>query len=177
MTELYSSSIQFIPLREVDLKRINELSNNPDISVHFETIPPVSMESTYAFWHFVQNGLVSLWGIHYNEQIIGGAGFYANPQGTRLSHVATFFLYLDPDFWGKGIGVSAMKFLETEIQNRGYLRMECMVAECNPRAIRLYQKMGFLHEGVKKQCYLIDNTYVDLIIMGKVLAEIQNNSP
>jgi putative acetyltransferase len=160
--------VQFIPLTETDLPRINELSNIPKIAEHFESIPPVSMEATKALWSYIQGGIMSLWGIHADGRIIGGAGFYAQPPGTRISHSATFFLYIEPAYWGRGIGTEAIRFLENEVRNRGYLRMECMVAATNPGAIRLYQRLGYETEGVKKQAFQIDDMYKDLIIMGKV---------
>jgi len=113
---------------------------------------------------------MSLWGIHTNGRIIGGAGFYAQPKGTRLSHAATFFLYIEPSFWGRGIGTRAIQFLEKEAGSRGYLRMECMVAATNPGAIRLYERLGYEKEGVKKQAFRLDNSYEDLVLMGKVFS-------
>jgi RimJ/RimL family protein N-acetyltransferase len=165
-----SPTIQFCPLQESELARINELSNMPEIAEYFETIPPVSMEVTQTLWNYIQSGIVSLWGIHEKDQMIGGAGFYAQPPGTRLSHIATFFLYLEPAFWGKGIGRKAIQFLEDEVQKRGYIRMECMVADRNTRAIRLYERLGYGKEGIKKQAFFIDGEYTDLIIMGKVFS-------
>lgn len=163
-----SAPVQYLPIRENELARINELSNIPEIAEHFETMPPVSMEITKAMWSYIQGGIMSLWGIHCNGRIIGGAGFYAQPPGTRLSHAATFFLYIEPAYQGKGIGTNAIRFLESEAKNRGYLRMECMVAETNPRAIRLYQRLGYEKEGIKKQAFRLNNTFKDLIILGKV---------
>ena len=111
---------------------------------------------------------MSLWGIHADGRIIGSAGFYAQPPGTRISHSATFFLSIEPAYWGRGIGTEAIRFLETEAKNRGFLRMECMVAATNPEAIRVYRRLGYETEGVKKQAFWIDDTYKDLIMMGKV---------
>jgi len=166
--ESLSLPVQFLPLQETDLPRINELSNIPEIAQHFETIPPVPMETTNALWSYIQSGIMSLWVIHAEDRIIGGAGFYAQPPGTRLSHAATFFLYLEPPFQGQGIGTRALRFLETEARSRGYLRMECMVAATNPGAIRLYQRLGYEKEGVKKQAFRLNNSYEDLVLMGKV---------
>jgi RimJ/RimL family protein N-acetyltransferase len=162
--------VQFIPIQESDLPRINELSNMPGIAEHFETIPPVSMKTTTIMWSYMQLGIISLWGIHAAGRIIGGAGFYITPPGTRLSHIATFFLYVEPAYWGKGIGTEAIRFLENEVKKRGYHRMECMVADTNPRAIKLYLQLGYEKEGVKKQAFRINDTYKDLVIMGKVLS-------
>jgi putative acetyltransferase len=165
-----SLPVQFIPLQETDLPRINELSNMPEIAEHFETIPPIPLETTNALWSYIQAGIMSLWGIHADGRIIGSAGFYAQPPGTRLSHAATFFLYIEPSFQGKGIGTRALRFLETEARSRGYLRMECMVAATNPGAIRMYQRLGYEKEGVKKQAFRLENSCEDLILMGKVFS-------
>lgn len=131
------------------------------------------MEATNALWSYIQGGIVSLWGIHTGGKIIGGAGFYAPPPGTRLSHAATFFLYIEPAYQHRGIGTEAIRFLETEARERGYLRMECMVAATNPDAVRLYERLGYETEGVKKQAFRIGEAYKDLIIMGRVFSADQ----
>lgn len=162
-------TVQLAPIQESELRRINELLNIPEIAAHFETIPPVSMDSTLVIWHYIQSGIVFLWGVHAEGRIVGGAGFYIQAPGTRLSHCATFFLYLEPVFQGRGIGRDIMQFLEDEAERRHLRRMECMVTETNLRAIRLYQQAGYVLEGVKKQAFLIDGQYQDLILMGKIL--------
>ena len=164
-----SPPVRFLPVREEDLPRINELSNLPEIAEHFESIPPVTMETTRAMWSYIEAGIVSLWTIRAGEWIVGGAGFYAQPPGTRLSHTATFFLYLEPAYQGKGIGTRAIRFLESEAQARRYHRIECMVADTNPGAIRLYERLGYAREGTKKEAFLLGDTYRDLHIMGKIL--------
>ncbi|KQC03131.1 MAG: hypothetical protein APR53_01635 [Methanoculleus sp. SDB] len=163
-----SPPVRFAPIEESELVRINELSNIPEIAENFETIPPVSMETTLALWNYIQSGIVSLWGIHLDDRIIGGVGFYAQPAGTRLSHCATFFLYVEPAYWGKGIGEKSIIFLEKEVQDRGYVRMECLVSGRNRRAVRLYEKLRYQQEGIKKQAFYVDGEYADLIIMGKI---------
>ena len=123
----------------------------PEIADNFETIPPISMETTRAMWNYIQSGIVSLWGIHSNTRIVGRAGFYVQPPGTKISHVATFFLYLEPAFWGKGIGKEAILFLEKEAKCRWYIKMECLVTSVNQRGIQLYERLGYLQEKIKKE--------------------------
>ncbi|WP_319379407.1 hypothetical protein [uncultured Methanocorpusculum sp.] len=96
MAESISAQVRFCPVQESELGRINELCNIPEIAEHFESIPPVSMEATMALWSYIQSGIVSLWCMHYKDRIIGGAGLYSQPPGTRLSHSATFFLFIEP---------------------------------------------------------------------------------
>jgi len=164
--------VRFLPVREADLPRINELSNMPEIAEHFESIPPVTMETTRAMWSYIGAGIVTLWAIHAGERIIGGAGFYAQPPGTRLSHAATFFLYLEPAYQGMGIGTEAIQFIESEVRGRRYHRIECMVADTNPRALHLYERLGYQVEGTKKDAFLLGETYHNLHIMGKILTSV-----
>ncbi len=165
-----SPVIQYLPIQESELQRLNEISNMPDISGIFETLPPIPMEATELLYRQIVNGIVSLWGIHLDEQMIGGAGFFVYPPGTRLSHTATFFIFLEPDYWGQGIGRRSIEFLEDIVRTRGYYRMECMVVIHNTKAIRLYELMGFNREGIKQKAYLYDGEFTDLLIMGKILA-------
>jgi putative acetyltransferase len=113
--------------------------------------------------------MMAFWTIHRNRRIIGGAGFYSQPPGTRLSHAAMFFLYVEPAFQGRGIGTLAIRFLENEVKKRGFRRMECMVAGSNPRALSLYERLGYEKEGEKKQAFRIGDSYENLVIMGKIL--------
>ena len=39
----------------------------------------------------------------------------------------------------------------------------------NLNAIKLYEKVGFIKEGVKKNSLLVDGNYVDEYYMGKIL--------
>ncbi len=162
--------VVFLPLGEDDLPRVNELANLPEIAEHFETIPPVTMEATRTLWSYVQGGIASIWGIRLGGRIVGVAGFYGPPAGTRVSHSATFFLYVEPACWGRGIGSEAIRFLEDEARARGYRRLECMVTGTNPRAERLYRRLGYEREGVKRQAFAIDGRFEDLILMGKVFS-------
>lgn len=165
-----SQPARFLPVTAEDLARLNELANLPGIVEHFESIPPVPMASTQAFWGHVQQGLVSLWTVRTGDRVVGGAGFYVQAPGTRLSHAATFFLYLDPAVWGRGIGTATLRFIEAEVRARGFRRLDCMVAATNPGAIRLYRKEGFEVEGTRREAFCLDGRYEDLVMMGKVIA-------
>jgi diamine N-acetyltransferase len=47
------------------------------------------------------------------------------------------------------------------------------VYQNNPRAIRSYQKAGFLHEGTKRQAAYKDGRYIDVLIMSVLRSEWQ----
>ncbi|MBC7123627.1 MAG: GNAT family N-acetyltransferase, partial [Pseudothermotoga sp.] len=50
-------------------------------------------------------------------------------------------------------------------------KIQLEVMANNERAIRLYEKFGFEIEGRKKKAILLDDEYVDLLVMGKWLGD------
>lgn len=54
---------------------------------------------------------------------------------------------IDPDKWGYGLGCSLLNFMIERLSNDGYRSICLWVVEQNERAIRLYQRNGFVSEG------------------------------
>jgi RimJ/RimL family protein N-acetyltransferase len=71
------------------------------------------------------------------------------------------------DYWGKGYGTDAMEvilcyaFLELNLR-----RVSLDTFEYNPRAIRSYEKTGFIHEGQARKFLLREGHRWDLLFMG-----------
>ena len=71
------------------------------------------------------------------------------------------------DFWGRGYGTDVMKvilrYAFTEVNLR---RVTLSVFEYNPRAVRSYEKAGFVHEGRMRQFLNREGKRWDLLFMG-----------
>lgn len=71
------------------------------------------------------------------------------------------------DFWGRGYGTDVMKvilrYAFTEINLR---RVTLSVFEYNPRAVRSYEKAGFVHEGRMRQFLNREGKRWDMLFMG-----------
>ncbi len=71
------------------------------------------------------------------------------------------------EYWGKGYGSEAMnlmlRYVFTELNLR---RVSLIVFEYNPRAIRSYEKAGFVHEGRVRGAMLRDGQRWDFLWMG-----------
>ena len=52
-------------------------------------------------------------------------------------------------------------------------RIELEVYEFNPRAIHVYEKLGFVREGIKRQVLLWEGQYHDAILMSVLAHEYQ----
>ena len=75
-------------------------------------------------------------------------------------------------YWGKGFGTDAMQimlryaFCELNLRSVGLI-----VFEYNPRAIRSYEKIGFVHEGRIRGAILREGKRWDFLYMGLLREE------
>ncbi len=90
------------------------------------------------------------------------------PQHYRNKHIVYLGgLAIDPEQSGKGYGLLMMEEIKTYAKQNGFLRIELTVATSNEKAIQLYLKAGFHHEGVlKKYTYLKSkDQFIDEAVM------------
>lgn len=66
-------------------------------------------------------------------------------------------------YWGKGVGILGIKFIEDTCKDLGIKRIELGVFEYNIRAHRLYKKLGYMEFGIISDfvCYK-GNWYSDI---------------
>jgi putative acetyltransferase len=70
-------------------------------------------------------------------------------QAHRCAHVATLGSFaMHPAFRGRGYGARAIEEIASVARSRGARRLELLVETDNPRAIRFYEKHGFVREGI-----------------------------
>lgn len=62
--------------------------------------------------------------------------------GTNRAYIHSF--RVRPAFRSRGIGSALMAHIETDLQRRGFQEVTLNVAEDNPGALRLYQRLGYL---------------------------------
>lgn len=67
-----------------------------------------------------------------------------------------------PRAFGRGLGTEATQLiLAHAFETVGVNRIELEVYDFNPRARRVYEKAGFVHEGTKRQALYWDGAWVD----------------
>jgi RimJ/RimL family protein N-acetyltransferase len=66
---------------------------------------------------------------------------------------------------GRGIGLRLLNAAIKDAFHRGLVRVELEVRADNVRAIALYEKIGFVREGVVRNAFSIDGQYFDAIAM------------
>lgn len=105
-------------------------------------------------------------------QHIGNCGLHGIVWRVREAEVGIFIG--EKDYWNQGYGSEAMRLIlkhgfETLNLNRIFLR----VYANNPRAIRSYEKVGFVHEGIMRQSAFKDGKYIDVVFMSILRSEWQ----
>ncbi len=104
---------------------------------------------------------------------IGNCGFFEIDKISRSGEVG--IMIGEKEYWNQGFGTEAMKLLlkhgfETLNLNRVLLR----VYSNNPRAIRCYEKAGYVHEGSMRQAVYQHGQYVDMLFMSVLREEWKN---
>ena len=80
---------------------------------------------------------------------------------------------IHPNFTGKGFGHSAyLEFLPVLFKEYNLHKISLEVLETNKRALNLYNKIGFVYEGMKRNEVLKKGVYVGSIIMSILHNEI-----
>jgi RimJ/RimL family protein N-acetyltransferase len=87
------------------------------------------------------------------------------------AHCGTLGMGLLPDYRGKGLGRRLMQATLDAAHTEGFVRVELTAHADNLRAIALYEKLGFVHEGVRRDSICIDGRFVDSVVMARIDAE------
>jgi RimJ/RimL family protein N-acetyltransferase len=103
-------------------------------------------------------------------QLIGNCGLFGFEWKNRLAELGIFIG--EKAYWNHGYGAEAMRLLlrhgfDTLNLNRIWLRVFCT----NQRAIRCYEKVGFVHEGCYRQAEFRNGEYIDVLIMSVLRSE------
>lgn len=78
----------------------------------------------------------------------------------------------DRDYWGKGYGTDAMRILlRYAFEELNLHHLSLSVFEYNSRAIRSYEKVGFVSEGCIRKCLMRDGRRFDMFFMGILSTE------
>jgi RimJ/RimL family protein N-acetyltransferase len=91
----------------------------------------------------------------------GGNGGYKNTLDLGIT--------VNRDWRNQGVGTAVMQYLVDWCRaNPVVHKLELWVFPDNPRAIRVYEKVGFQQEGYRRSCFLKQGQYLDLLLMGIV---------
>jgi diamine N-acetyltransferase len=108
-------------------------------------------------------------------KLIGNCGFFSIK---AISRSAEFGIMIgERSYWNKGYGTEAVELLlKHGFSSLNLHRIYLRVFETNLRAVRAYEKAGFIHEGRHREAHYYDGTYVDVIQMSVLRSEWDNRN-
>lgn len=95
--------------------------------------------------------------------------FAIGGQARKNKHSAYIVIGILSAYQGKGIGTALFQTLEHWALNNKLHRLELTVITENIAAVRLYEKVGYRKEGVKRNSLYANGKFVDEYYMGKIL--------
>jgi RimJ/RimL family protein N-acetyltransferase len=173
---IYGNGLRLRAIEKEDLVKFTEWLNDPEVRSGLLIYSPLSMVQEERWFSGVlerpseEQPLVIE--VHKDDgwTIIGNIGLHNFDWRCRTAEVGIFIG--DKSYWNQGFGTKAMRLmLQYGFDTLNLNRIGLDVYENNPRAIRSYEKAGFVHEGRKRQAMYRDGKYLDVHVMSVLRAE------
>ena len=160
--------ITFRPEERIDLEGIWALySSLSDESK--KSLPPFDRElierwsenlHQYTFPPILATVMTSMNG----ERIIGRAVLTHNDRPS-VRHRAEFGIAVHDDYQNQGIGTELTKFMLDIAERHGLVKVTLEVFSENNKAIHVYEKCGFIKEGLLTNHYFFRERFYDIVLM------------
>ena len=172
------ADVTLTPLEAADLDLVHGWQNDPgirDLTMGFRF--PLGREAV-AGWIAGLSGNTAraVYAIRHAGQAVGMVQLYDIAPVHRRAALGLFVA--DPGFRGRGIGhVAACLILDFAFSGLDLRRVDLGVLAGNGAAIRLYETLGFVREGVKRADYFADGAVWDTVMYGLLRAEFRRPPP
>lgn len=105
-------------------------------------------------------------------ETIGVISLKSQPSVFAHNRTHEFGIAIARQYRGKGYGPEAISWLlDWSFLSAGLHRVELTVFECNERARKAYEKLGFVTEGRRRHCLWKEGRWWDAILMGMLSDE------
>ncbi len=104
-------------------------------------------------------------GGYINENLVT-IGSITSSSKKRLKHKADIGISVLKDYWNIGIGSRMMEYLISLCKEKNFKKIDLLVYENNEKAIKLYEKFGFIKEGLLSRDVLIEGNFYSSYHMG-----------
>jgi len=119
---------------------------------------------------FLKNSRSTIFIAEKDEKLVG----YLQATGRaprRVRHVVSINTAILQVYTGQGLGGKLFDALEDWARQSGIIRLDLSVMLNNIPAQKLYQKLGFVREGIKRGSMFVDGEYIDEYYMCKWLKD------
>lgn len=145
--------------------------NDPEVLVWFGPLTPMNMEDEIAWYERMrQDQSVVNFAIELDGRYVGGCGLINIDAQHRRAEIGIFVG--DKTIWGKGVGSEAMRLVLG--YGFDYLNLHRIYLRAfpeNQRAVGIYERLGFRHEGRFRDVEWRHGRWHDLVYMSILEAE------
>lgn len=124
------------------------------------TAAPPLPDTTVFISDLIDKGMTQFYALEGN-QVVGWCDIIRQ-QGEFTQHVGGLGMGVIKDYRSMGIGKQLLRMSIEDAFSKGIERIQLDVYASNARAIALYEKLGFQHEGCRRMAAYFDGAYHDL---------------
>jgi RimJ/RimL family protein N-acetyltransferase len=172
---IYGERIRLRAPTRDDLPRFTAWLNDPDIRQYISIFLPFSIEEEESWYESMLKRPIEEHPLvieirqlsDEGEETwlpIGNLGLFSIDWRVRSAEMGIFIG--DKSYWDQGYGSEAVSLiLRHGFDTLNLQRITLRVFASNPRAIRTYEKVGFVHEGRMRRAYYDGGKYIDVLLM------------
>ncbi len=148
-----------------DLPNYVRWLNDPEVLEYFGNLFPLSLIQEEQWYEkMLQDPNELAFAVEYEGRHVGGAG-YCNLDGRNQNAEVGLFIGL-PELWDQGLGHDVLQaLLRFGFEQMNLHRIYLQVFAENRRAVHLYEKVGFQHEGCWRQAQFRHGRFHDILWM------------
>lgn len=158
-------SLRFEKFTQEHIPQYYAWRNDPEVAIFDQSsfLRPMSFTEVEEWSSIMVNGLTFM--VYENDVAIGTCAFMHHDARNRHAEIA--IVIGNKEYWSKGYGTKIMtQLMDWGFEGLNLNRMYLHVFGFNERAINLYKKMGFIHEGVMRDMLYRHGKYQDLHVYG-----------
>jgi RimJ/RimL family protein N-acetyltransferase len=172
---LVGENVKLTSIKEDDISSMEEWFSNVSFLRHYDTLPAMpfsrrQLENLLESYEDSNERCIYAIREKLTNEIIGVAGF---DEIIWTNGVATTFIGIgNESFRKKGFGKEAMKLiLDFGFNELNFHRIQLNVISYNLSAIKLYEHLGFVREGMHRELVYRDGNRYDLYLYGLLKSE------
>ena len=179
---LHGDLVTLRPIRAEDADALTSSAlNDPEVvvstgSVHssseaLESFTPDELRKVYGKWSTADDRLVLAIIDNASSAIVGEVVLNELDAG---NNTCAFRTLIGAAGRGRGLGTEATRLIiEYGLVELGLHRITLEVYDFNPRARRVYEKVGFKYEGTGREALLFDGERIDVHYMGILASDLR----
>jgi len=162
---LQGKLVRLRALERADLAQARDYLQDPDVLAYFGFYGPMSLANEEDWYESDrQDASTITFAMEVEGRFVGGGGFSNLNHKNRRAEVGLFVG--DKSLWDRGVGTEALRLMiGYGFQQLNLHRIYLRVFAENERAIHVYEKIGFQHEGRHRQSEWRHGRWHDLLWM------------